>query len=539
MTWDPVWAARAKSSNRSPVWLVETVPVPGAAAPARFVSSAPWPYHIEALLVDECSISHGSIQFPSMQVSGSACSLAMQPGAVAIEGILQGTIVRVSVALGDRVEPVFVGALRNVTESTQGPTVWDVQGLEVSLFGRYLAGSGTRKLFAGTGETGVCSFAYAPGDPTFSHTSTLLTLRAGSSGFRALHVTPTTGSPFYLVGTGNTGAAMTGCLAGGALDTTVVDVEVGDEIRSVAFDAGHPLDFLVHALDPDDTTWPDEWRIGIPGDVFDTARTETEVNRHGLKATGPQAVQVITPNPVDSFGEWIAPVLSACGAVLVQRQGQIVGRILYGPAGLSGETVTDDEIVVASVSHWPSWTGAEILRVTDRSAQPGVPVVPADIVSDGPGGGDPWSTLVYVHHLLGLDPPPPPTSAGSPDTLAANFTGHGVPVKAEAAIRAPLFGGSPGFITSSAGRDAWRADIASRLGPWFTERPEVVTITLPGWRPETIGDGLVIDSERMRSSAPDTDALRGAVGLIISGGPDFFGSSTTYTVLVVPDGAAT
>jgi len=77
------------------------------------------------------------------------------------------------------------------------------------------------------------------------------------------------------------------------------------------------------------------------------------------------------------------------------------------------------------------------------------------------------------------------------------------------------------------------------LGPWFTERPEVVTITLPGWRPETIGDGLVIDSERMRSRAPDTDALRGAVGLIISGGPDFFGSSTTYTVLVVPDGAAT
>jgi len=146
---------------------VETVPVPGAAAPARFVSSAPWPYHIEALLVDECSISHGSIQFPSMQVSGSACSLAMQPGAVALEGILQGTIVRVSVALGDRVEPVFVGALRNVTESTQGPTVWDVQGLEVSLFGRYLAGSGTRKLFAGTGETGVCSFAYAAGDPTF------------------------------------------------------------------------------------------------------------------------------------------------------------------------------------------------------------------------------------------------------------------------------------------------------------------------------------------------------------------------------------
>jgi len=52
-------------------------------------------------------------------------------------------------------------------------------------------------------------------------------------------------------------------------------------------------------------------------------------------------------------------------------------------------------------------------------------------------------------------------------------------------------------------------------------------------------DGLVIDSERMRSRAPDTDALRGAVGLIISGGPDFFGSSTTYTVLVVPDGAAT
>ncbi len=88
-------------------------------------------------------------------------------------------------------------------------------------------------------------------------------------------------------------------------------------------------------------------------------------------------------------------------------------------------------------------------------------------------------------------------------------------------------------------RNDWRSDVSTRLRGWLTERPEVVTVTLPGWRPESIGDGLAIDLTTVESRAPETDSLRGAMGLIIAGGPDFFGSSSTYTVLVIPENAPT
>jgi hypothetical protein len=539
VTWAEEWAQKAARLNRSPIYLVRTLPAPGVGAPSRFISSAPWPFHTEALLLEECSISWGSLQLPSMQIAGSSCRLAIADGAVSVEGIQLGTVVQLSIVLGDVAEVVYVGTLAGVETSTQGPMYWNLKGLETSVHGRYQAESDSRALFAETGEKGVVGLPYTAGDVTMNHS--LLTLRAGGSGWRCMYIEPTGGDPYYIVGTADTGTVLSGLLAGGALDTQLADAQVGDLCRSAAFDAGHPLDFLDWALDPDDTSWPDNWKIDLSESVYDAEYTEQERNRHGLGLTAPLAVQSVTANPVESWIGWVSPILAPCGAVLIQRHGRLAGRMIYQPSNLTGETITDDSVIYASVQHWPSYQSAERLTVYDRSNQPGVPLVASDVVAEGVAAtaNSAWGALVYVHRLLGMDPPPPPLTGASATATRIRLTGQGSPVATDYQIRAPVYGGSPGPISSAAGRTTWRVDILARMGPWIQDRPEIVTVTLPGWRSDTIGDDMALDLERLQSRAPSTNSLRGAMGLVIGGGPDFFGSTSTYTVAVIPSNATT
>ena len=106
MTWSAGFQAAAASNNRAPRYLVQTMPADGTGDVVRLYSSHPWFGHVQAVLADQCSVSWGSIQFPSMQISGSSCSIALQADRVDMRNVRLGTIVRVVVVLGGNIEPV-------------------------------------------------------------------------------------------------------------------------------------------------------------------------------------------------------------------------------------------------------------------------------------------------------------------------------------------------------------------------------------------------------------------------------------------------
>lgn len=534
MSWSAPFKAAMRAASREPVWIVSTRPVYGD--PPVSVSSSRWPGCDAGLLVDQCSVSWGSLQWPSLQVSGSSATIAIARGAVSMAGLRLGTVVAISMAVGSTVEQVYVGVLRNATQSADGPMVWQLQGLEVSLWGRYEGStSASRRLFRGVGAVGAIAgiSGYGAGDPTCDHTS--MTLHAGTSGYYCLRVTPNSGEKFYLLGTADSGTQMTGCLTGGGgLDSDLGDADVGNDVEVVAFDApAHPLELLDAALDPDNDDWPDEWRMDLPAGVYDADRTESEKLAHGLGATAPATVQVATVQEVDRFIDWLSPILAPIGMALVQRQGMISGAVIRGHYDLDGETVTDADVIGAqmAVQHWASWPASESITITDRTSQPGMPLTPSDITEVGDTAGDPWATLAYAHHLLGLDPPNPPAALSATASTTTAYAGHGQPVTAEHIRRCPLYGGSPGALSSSANRAAWRTDIGARLLGWITLGAEVVTVTLPGWRHEAIGDAIRVQSSVLTHRTGD--ALD-AYGLVIGGGPDLFGTTSTYTLLVIP-----
>ena len=546
MTWPVSFQNAAQSSSRAPRYLVQTMPADGTDDVARTYSSAPWFGHVEAVLADQCSISWGEIQFPSMQYSGSSASIALQADRVDMRNVRIGTIVRIVVVLGGDVEPVWVGTLRSASTDTSGGIMrWELGGIESSLGGRYVGGaSTTRQIFGELDRAaeGVVSIAYTAGDTTLNHTQ--MTLYSGGSGRVCVKVTPDNGTQFYAVGLSDTGTQMIGVESIGGLDTVTSNAAVSSVVVACMYETGNPIEIFRRAVDPTVTDWPEQWRMNLPSDVVDSADLfQAESDFYGLAVPFAYngSVQIVTEAPVSSFIDWISPILAPFGIVAIQRHGKLTARTIYAPSVLSGPTITDDQIEYATVSHWTPWPSAEQVAVSDRSQQQGWPVVPSDVVDGAFGVGDTaWSALAYAHRLVGKDPPPPPIRSDAKTSYSISQAlpqvlidpGHGYNCIHEHAIRLPVFG-------DESDRDEWTGDVMTRLTPWLTERPEVVTVTLPGWRPEVVGEGIALDLRKLTSRAPETDSLRGAVGLIVGGGPDWFGTSTTYKVLVIPDNAPT
>ena len=101
----------------------------------------------------------------------------------------------------------------------------------------------------------------------------------------------------------------------------------------------------------------------------------------------------------------------------------------------------------------------------------------------------------------------------------------------------PVFGGAPG-PGSAADRSTWRIDILARVHPYSTQRPEVLQVTVQGWRHQAIGDGVRIAHPLIRGrgmSLPGASYM-GNVGLIVGGGPNLFEETSTYTILTIPTG---
>ena len=527
MTWSEEWADLAESGNRSPIYLLTDVGNQGGAR--VLLSSHPWPGYTVALLADECSISWGIVSPPLWEASESRAAFAIAPD-VSLAGVRRGSIVQLSIVLNGIEEPVWVGRLTDVRRPLRGPAVLDCIGLEGALWERIApVSTATLRPFRRVGDAGVLGAPYsatAPnivlaGSPTFEAAST--------TGAHVIRVVPTTGEPFYLAGLASSGG-MVSVEPTGTYDTIPVDALTGDAYTVVAYDHGHPIDLVSRCLDDADGTWPDSWRMRLPSGTYDRAEADRQVAAYGLGSNN-RGIKLRIEEGFDRFGDYLRSLCGDVGVVLTQRHGQVVPRIILAPVSYYSETpieVTEANIVDIETSAWAPYPTAAVIQVYDRIQRAPLPSMPSD------AAGTPFGSLKAAMALAGLPEPLPPTVAGSEVTLGVHPTTiYGSPKQVTYDYRIPAYGGSPGpYVPTD--RTAWRADVVARLREYMTASPESATVTISGWSRAAIGDALRIDLRHLVSREDGAGAVwRGQPCLVIGGGPDFFGATSTYQVLAV------
>jgi hypothetical protein len=543
MSWGATFTNLAASGSRSPRYFLDGVLGGSSTLGADLaLSSHPSGGYTVAILASQSSISWGATGPPTWQTSPAVLRLAVDPDVFDMTGVEQGLLLRLSVQLGATTETVFIGALRNVSWELRGVAVLEIVGLEGALFNTYDGNDVFGGGFGLAGSTAEIPAAttYTPGDLTLYVDMATLDLEAGDSGLYVVRVEPTGGGFFYLQGTAWDKAAgeLTGVAPTGAFDTTPVTAGPGAVVTAVAYDEGHPIDLLSQCLDDTSSTaWPSTWSMSLPSGVYDRTVCDAEVAAYGLGADD-AAWKMRVEARVDRFADLLLPMASDAGVVLTQRHGKLVARVVRNPASYTPAlTVTDGMLIDASWSAWGSQPPARNFIVRDRIGRDPIRL---NVASDA---NTAYDVVQMIYRTQGREPLPPIEYLGASGLASDTSIGaHARPWQYVYEVRVPVYGGSPG-PGSSASRTAWRTDLLDRLAPWAIGRPERLTITLPGWLPYAIGEAITIDSAsliRGRSGGGESySSYVGTTAIIVGGGPDFFGATTTYECLTVPDGAPT
>lgn len=522
MSWSPAFQQVALGTTRAPVYLLDTILPLGSTSAQLHLSSHGRAGYVEALRPLECSVSWGAMSVPGWSTSGSSMRIVVDPEKVSLEGVERGVIMQLSVALGGLVEPVYTGVLNNVSGGFREPMVLELIGLEAALWSKYEQPPGQqRDPFQSVGEVGAVTFDYSPGDANFI--TSLTTLDKGFSGKYCVKVTPASGTVFYITGTSFSAGTLSGSLSA-ALDTTLATALIGAEVVGIAYDEGHPIDLVSYALDWGAIlTWPDEWRVGLPQNVYDRGESNQQAALE-LDPAVATCYRLVVEAAPQRFADILHPLANDGGCVIVQHQGQVAARLIQAPAAYmaTAPLVRDTDVIDASWRAWHDEVTPEVFTIRDRSAREPVPV-PTDDPST------PAGALAIAYRLVGMQMPPL-SGAGSSVWNASNGGWKGTPATLVVEQRTPIFGGT-------SDRTDARQSISNRLRDWVLKSPESIRVTLPGWRPESIGDAIRLQGQRFESrlGTHASSNFRGQPCLIVGGGPDLFGCTTTYDLIAVPD----
>ena len=523
MSWSPGFREVALGPVRSPVYLLDTILPLGSTSAQLHLSSHRRAGYVQALRPLDCSVSWGSMSVPDWSTSGSSMRIVVDPEAVSLEGVERGVILQLSIALGELVEPVFTGVLNNVTGGFRDPMVLELIGLEAALWSKYeqdpLAQDGPFHL---AGTEGLVTTAYSPGDASIA-TTLPFGVHKGFSNKYCIKVTPTGGTPFYITGTSFAGGTLSGSLTS-ALDTTLQAATPGDRVHAIAYDEGHPINLISYALDWGAIlTWPSEWRVGLPQNVYDRGESNQQVALELDPAVATTYRMVVEKAP-ERFADVLHPLANDGSCVIVQHQGQVAARLIQAPSAYmsTAALVTDTEVIDASWRAWHDSVTVDVFTVRDRSAREGVPLRTDDPTT-------PAGALAMAYRQLGMQMPPI-VVGGSEVWNASNGGWKGTPKILNIEQRAPIFGGS-------SDRLAARQAISNRVRDWILKSPESIRVTFPGWRSESIGDAIRLQGQRFESrlGRHPSSNFRGQPCLIVGGGPDLFGCTTTYDLIAVPD----
>ena len=535
MSWSASWAAAALSATTSPVYVLRVLsdgPQP-AWSSGRVTGAA------TCLLPTECSIQWGRTGPHQWSTPTSSATFALTPDAD-IEGVYQGSVVQLGIILNGEEQPVWVGSLQQMARTLTGPITLSCTGMEGALWSRMIevGASGYERLFfPECNDVAVLAADYTAGVSTTLSIagSPGLQKRTGSGGVYVVRVEPSVGDPFYIAG--DTWSAPTLSDSGGTvytvLDTTAVDAVTGDTVGVVAYDAAHPCALLARALGAT-SSWPDDWNMRLPAGVLDADEANAQIAASGLSASEQAAWVWLAEQPMERIGDTMLPLLSSSGVVLCQRQGMIAPRIIPRPDTIDAGSVplvTAADIVDASWQAWAATPQALAYEVYDRTQRDPLNITTTEDITT------PYGSLVYACTLLGIEPPPPPTSTGASltQTTAGNDGGtlRGQPVQSTVQVRLPVYGGS-------SDRQAARQDVHIRMKWYSTTRPERLTITLRGWHGLAVGDAVRVDLPQLPCRGSGEGGITtGYPAVVVGGGPDFFGATTTLELLGVPGNTLT
>ena len=446
------------------------------------------------------------------------------------EKIRRGQLVQLLVGVDTtdpaQFEPVWLGVVRSLDWSWSAGWRLSLAEAVGGLSGRLTTSGAAADLFSGLSETTVAS-NYTAGNATIVLTdaSGLEQSSAGSGEGYCILVTPTSGPPFYLIGT----------VAGNTLtithrdiwNTDDADAVAGSVVREVAYTSAHPITIAARILQstgaasngPADL-YPERWGIALPAELFD--RDDALNFRSLVSSEGYTWDMRVTEEQPDALG-WLLDWLRPGGFFLALHQGRITVRAILDATLQTPSRIVIEDQHIESIDEYHTWDpDIQVEYARWRATWGDVGTTAAPDPEADPSGYAAW-VAVYGDAINGA-PALGAYTLSETDTSSrpsAQYLEWSVPDVWRADHTSAL--------TADTQVNAWATDIPARLSPWHLRLPERVVLQTASFRHAraAIGDQVLLTTAYVRSRFGAFDARP---GVVLGGGPDWFGGGCRFTL---------
>lgn len=509
--WAPDWPPKLAAEQLYLRFLVESLPIGEVGAfegQLRLASFEGATTYTNAIVREYCRITHGSLRPGSWSRTYGSLEIGITGDVDVRAYTARGQVIALRVGLEGQeladFERVWMGQVRNVRWDADH---WVIEAVELpaALVNRFDSDSARSLLFYNLTSTTIdMAGGFDPaGDTTLTVTSGSGFERSSEAGDRyCLLITPTTGSPYYILADTKTGADFTDLTVGTPsplFATLSVDADDGDSVREVAYTETHPLRIVLRLLESSGTAGkngdhdvlPQEWGYNISNEYIDEQDTEYFRAISEPTSGSTQWQLLVTEQQEDALG-WLTGWLSGAGFFLALRQGQITARAVRSPwvqqGGLwvDAATITDEDLVPGTVYY--------------DTYDPDSPIE---------YGNSAWTTPIST---LTITPEATETDIGTR------------PVREQ--IQRHL---------TYDYDDNYREITAERMSPWDLRVPERMALQTAGLglAHVTLGDFVRVDSAHVPTPRSRTDAAARR-WLVIGGGPDWFAGICSWELLTHP-----
>lgn len=514
MGWSDKFIAAISADYLEPRYLVESVQIGSfdTASEDLRLSSFPAAGYTPCLSREGSSISYGQLQPGEWTRSYGTLTLACGSHVELREQIARGMCIELRIGFTGwevgEFERVWLGIVRNL-RWVSGQWFIDAVELPGALQNRFDQHSEHQNLFYNLPVSKKLDGGYDPSidDPTGFDVNDASAWEANNTGDYVIRITPSEGNFYYVVASGLAGDSFTGTDGNtGRFDspldshknpavTSPAAAEDGDTAEAIAWVQAHPLNFAEILFcstgtgdnGPQDLL-PASWGWGIPTGLVAHQDIDAFID---LSRSDPNHWDFLVDHNQSDGVSWLTEQLRPGGFFLSQHQGQLTARAVTGPKGKTtpGDVIiTDDDLMSLDYECWDSNAPVEYRKL----------------------------------RVVGYN-----------DTAPATFTEEALATRpSRTARRRELVAA---FSDTAPG---WTIEVAKRLGRFDTVIPERHSITCRGWRAAvaSLGDYVRLTTNYLTTrvspqTARGADRYFQSPGLVVGGGPDWFGSSVKLELL--------
>lgn len=459
MSWSSGFIAELGAAVKMPQWELAAERSVFGGSSTVYTSHAQTVSGSPALIVSAPIVTPNRIQPVSWTPSAGTWSVRIgwEDAHHAIASCPRGSIVGLYCTLAGNRERVALGVVRNLSGTSQDFAI-ECQSLTTALTGRLTTDKNEVALFheLADGDTTVAGGGYTAGAGAITVTSAAQWTKDSDGGKYCALVTPDSGDPFFVIGSGLAGNVLTIDTAG-AFGTTDADASAGNAVTHCAYITGHPLDIARKILisgsstSPTWDTLPDDWGLACDGGWFDHGDTNDVRDLVITASSGSYVWDVVVTAEIDNAWSWFSALLSRIGAWLTMRQGSMTFRAAQdttSPALPASGSITSRGLLKGPRPAW-SWQ----CHAQEFSVEYGRVVVRTDATTGWTAG---TSTRVESFPAL----------------YEYEYDTTGL-----------VFENQP----------AMRTDDVARLRYWATDPPEAFTLALRGWAAGAFCDGDLVD----------------------------------------------